>query len=64
MELFIGGVALHFIGTCYLFVGLYIVCEDYFVKSLEEISRRLKLSQDVAGEYLSLNIVLSLSLVF
>ena len=33
----------------YIFLGLAIVCDDYFVPSLEKISDGLKLSADVAG---------------
>lgn len=33
----------------YAFFGLAIVCDDFFVASLEQISERLKLSEDVAG---------------
>jgi K+-dependent Na+/Ca+ exchanger-like protein len=33
----------------YAFVGLAVVCDDFFVASLEQISEHLKLSDDVAG---------------
>jgi len=33
----------------YLFVGLYVLCEIYFVPILIAISRRLNMSEDVAG---------------
>jgi len=36
-------------GIFYMFWGLSIVCDDYFVASLEEISDVLNLSPDVAG---------------
>eukprot|EP01052_Picozoa_sp_SAG31_P024893 SAG31_NODE_2148_length_6333_cov_16.166667_7_plen_236_part_00 len=36
-------------GIVYLFVGIAIVCDDYFTASLEELSIRFKLSEDVAG---------------
>jgi len=36
-------------GIYYMFWGLAIVCDDYFVASLEEISEALGLSPDVAG---------------
>jgi K+-dependent Na+/Ca+ exchanger-like protein len=36
-------------GIYYMFWGLAIVCDDYFVASLEEISDALGLSPDVAG---------------
>eukprot|EP00241_Pyramimonas_parkeae_P003940 CAMPEP_0114251546 /NCGR_PEP_ID=MMETSP0058-20121206/15329_1 /TAXON_ID=36894 /ORGANISM="Pyramimonas parkeae, CCMP726" /LENGTH=623 /DNA_ID=CAMNT_0001365357 /DNA_START=658 /DNA_END=2526 /DNA_ORIENTATION=- len=44
-----GGVALFFVGVCYLFLGLALVCDDFFVPSLEKISLALDLSDDVAG---------------
>lgn len=36
-------------GILYLFVGLAIICDEYFVASLEKISEALQLSDDVAG---------------
>ena len=36
-------------GIFYMFWGLAIVCDDYFVSSLEDISQALNLSSDVAG---------------
>ena len=36
-------------GIVYLFLGLAIVCDDFFVGSLEVISDKLQLSEDVAG---------------
>ena len=33
----------------YFFLGLAIICDDFFVSSLERISERLNLSEDVAG---------------
>jgi len=36
-------------GIFYMFWGLAIVCDDYFVTSLEDISEALHLSSDVAG---------------
>mmetsp|Transcript_39507 Transcript_39507/g.54852 ORF Transcript_39507/g.54852 Transcript_39507/m.54852 type:complete len:701 (+) Transcript_39507:143-2245(+) len=44
-----GGVILYFVGVIYLFLGLAIVCDDFFVPSLEKISLALDLSEDVAG---------------
>uniref|UniRef100_A0A8C9Y7Q4 Sodium/calcium exchanger membrane region domain-containing protein n=1 Tax=Sander lucioperca TaxID=283035 RepID=A0A8C9Y7Q4_SANLU len=41
-----GAVCLHAI---YMFYALAIVCDDYFVPSLEKISENLQLSEDVAG---------------
>jgi len=44
-----GGWTLYIVGILYMFLGIAIVCDDYFVASLEKISERLKLSEDVAG---------------
>ena len=44
-----GGVALYIVGILYMFVGIGIVCDDFFVASLEAISEALHLSEDVAG---------------
>jgi Ca2+/Na+ antiporter len=42
-------VFLYFIGVLYSFVGLAVVCDEYFVASLTIISDALNLSEDVAG---------------
>uniref|UniRef100_A0A3P8VXE3 Solute carrier family 24 member 3 n=1 Tax=Cynoglossus semilaevis TaxID=244447 RepID=A0A3P8VXE3_CYNSE len=44
-----GAVALHCLCTIYMFCALALVCDDYFVPSLEKICERLHLSEDVAG---------------
>eukprot|EP01029_Cantina_marsupialis_P008219 TRINITY_DN1954_c0_g1_i1.p1 TRINITY_DN1954_c0_g1~~TRINITY_DN1954_c0_g1_i1.p1 ORF type:complete len:687 (-),score=205.01 TRINITY_DN1954_c0_g1_i1:368-2371(-) len=44
-----GGVALYIVGILYVFVALAIVCDEFFVASLEKISDSLHLSEDVAG---------------
>ncbi|KAG5278659.1 hypothetical protein AALO_G00101380 [Alosa alosa] len=44
-----GAVALHVLCAMYMFCALALVCDDYFVPSLEKISERLQLSEDVAG---------------
>uniref|UniRef100_A0A8C2CBZ2 Solute carrier family 24 member 4b n=1 Tax=Cyprinus carpio TaxID=7962 RepID=A0A8C2CBZ2_CYPCA len=44
-----GGVLLHIIAALYMFLALAIVCDDYFVTSLEKICEKLNLSEDVAG---------------
>ena len=44
-----GAVALHCLLVAYMFLGLAIVCDDYFVPTLESISEALKLDDDVAG---------------
>lgn len=44
-----GAVLLHIIAALYMFLALAIVCDDYFVTSLEKICEKLNLSEDVAG---------------
>jgi len=48
-ELSRGAVMLYAMGTIYTFLGLAIVCDEFFVPTLEVISSRLHLSNDVAG---------------
>lgn len=44
-----GGLIIHVIVAVYTFLGLAIVCDDYFVSSLDRICEELRLSPDVAG---------------
>ncbi|XP_032906273.1 sodium/potassium/calcium exchanger 5 [Amblyraja radiata] len=44
-----GGVIIHFLVILYMLLAIDMVCEEYFLPSLEVISERLGLSQDVAG---------------
>jgi len=44
-----GGWVAHALGILYMFLGIAIVCDDYFVASLEAISEKMGLSEDVAG---------------
>ncbi|XP_071544981.1 probable sodium/potassium/calcium exchanger CG1090 isoform X2 [Panulirus ornatus] len=44
-----GGLIVHIIITIYMFVGIAIVCDEYFVPSLEMICDVLQLTEDVAG---------------
>uniref|UniRef100_A0A674K5L0 Solute carrier family 24 member 4 n=1 Tax=Terrapene triunguis TaxID=2587831 RepID=A0A674K5L0_9SAUR len=44
-----GAVLFHIIGALYMFYALAIVCDDFFVPSLEKICKKLHLSEDVAG---------------
>ncbi|XP_066129990.1 sodium/potassium/calcium exchanger 4 isoform X2 [Saccopteryx bilineata] len=44
-----GAVLLHILGALYMFYALAIVCDDFFVPSLEKICEKLYLSEDVAG---------------
>ncbi|XP_022255030.1 sodium/potassium/calcium exchanger 4-like, partial [Limulus polyphemus] len=44
-----GAIIIHVLVTIYMFYALAVVCNDYFIASLEECSLRLNLSDDVAG---------------
>lgn len=44
-----GAIVLHFIGVIYMFVALSIVCDNYFVPTLEVIVVKWGISEDVAG---------------
>lgn len=44
-----GGICVHIIVALYMFVALSIICEEYFVPSLEKICDVLVLKPDVAG---------------
>ncbi|KAM3877437.1 sodium/potassium/calcium exchanger 5 [Diretmus argenteus] len=44
-----GGLVIYFMIIFYMLLAVAIVCDDYFLPSLEVISERLGLSQDVAG---------------
>ncbi|XP_068128615.1 sodium/potassium/calcium exchanger 5 [Hyperolius riggenbachi] len=44
-----GGLVIHCLVIMYMFLAVSIVCDSYFLPSLEVISERLGLSQDVAG---------------
>jgi len=44
-----GAIALHILGVIYMFLGLAIVCDEYFVPALEVITDRVNVSDDVAG---------------
>ena len=44
-----GAITLHIIGVIYMFLALAIVCDEFFVPSLEVIIVRLDISEDVAG---------------
>ncbi|XP_043588432.1 probable sodium/potassium/calcium exchanger CG1090 isoform X2 [Bombus pyrosoma] len=44
-----GGLIIHILVAIYTFLGLAIVCDDYFVSSLDRICEELRLSPDVAG---------------
>ncbi|XP_046383760.1 probable sodium/potassium/calcium exchanger CG1090 [Ischnura elegans] len=44
-----GGLIIHLAAAFYTFLGLAIVCDFYFVSSLNRICEELKLSPDVAG---------------
>ena len=44
-----GFVALHILGVIYMFIALAIVCDEFFVPSLDVIIERLAIADDVAG---------------
>jgi Ca2+/Na+ antiporter len=44
-----GYVIVHFIVSMYIFYALALVCDDYFVPSMECICEELKMPSDVAG---------------
>ncbi|CAH2059625.1 unnamed protein product, partial [Iphiclides podalirius] len=44
-----GGLILHILVAVFTFIGLAIVCDEYFVCSLDRICEELKLAPDVAG---------------
>lgn len=44
-----GMVVLHILVATYMFIGLAIICDDYFVPALTRVSDSLNLSPDVAG---------------
>ncbi|XP_048830809.1 sodium/potassium/calcium exchanger 4a isoform X1 [Brienomyrus brachyistius] len=44
-----GAILLHIIAALYMFLALAIVCDDFFVTSLEKICEKLHMSEDVAG---------------
>ncbi|XP_076750749.1 solute carrier family 24 member Nckx30C isoform X1 [Xylocopa sonorina] len=44
-----GAVLLHVIGVVYMFVALAIVCDEFFVPSLDVIIEKLEIADDVAG---------------
>ncbi|XP_044737469.1 sodium/potassium/calcium exchanger 3 [Chrysoperla carnea] len=44
-----GYVLIHFIASCYFFVLLAIVCDDYFVPAIKMMCNSLRMAEDVAG---------------
>ncbi len=44
-----GGIVGYFVGVFFMFLGIAIVCDDFFVPALEKICEVLRLSDDVAG---------------
>jgi hypothetical protein len=44
-----GAVILHILGVIYMFVALAIVCDEFFVPSLDVIIEKLEIADDVAG---------------
>ena len=46
-----GAILIHLFIALYTFLAVAIVCDDYFVKSLEQICEKLELQEDVAGKF-------------
>lgn len=46
-----GLIVVHIAVVCYMFYCLAVVCDHYFLPSLEQCAQWLNLSQDVAGNY-------------
>jgi len=44
-----GAIILHILGMFYMFVGLAVVCDEFFVPALGVITDKLSLTEDVAG---------------
>ncbi|CAH1392596.1 unnamed protein product [Nezara viridula] len=44
-----GAVVLHVMGVVYMFVALAIVCDEFFVPSLDVVIEKLGIAEDVAG---------------
>lgn len=44
-----GAIILHIIGVMYMFVALAVVCDEFFVPSLDVIIEKLDITDDVAG---------------
>lgn len=49
-----GAIIFHIIGVIYMFVALAIVCDEFFVPSLDVIIEKLGITDDVAGKYFNL----------
>ena len=50
-ELRQGAVGFYIFGVVYMFVALAIVCDEFFVPSLDVIIEKIGCSEDVAGMY-------------
>ena len=50
-ELRQGAVGFYILGVVYMFVALAIVCDEFFVPSLDVIIEKIGCSEDVAGKY-------------
>lgn len=44
-----GAIILHIIGICWMFLGIAIICDDFFEASLEALCDALQMNDDVAG---------------
>ena len=50
-----GAVGFYILGVVYMFVALAIVCDEFFVPSLDVIIEKIGCSEDVAGKSFNLN---------
>ena len=55
-ELRQGAVGFYIFGVVYMFVALAIVCDEFFVPSLDVIIEKIGCSEDVAGMYYCKNL--------
>lgn len=55
-----GGVTIEVLAVLYLFIGIAIVADDYFIVALEVISEKLDIAPDVAGMYQDIHRILSI----
>lgn len=58
-----GGVIVYLLGLMYMFAGLAIVCDEYFVPALEVLTEKLDVSDDVAGATLMVSVVYIITLL-
>ncbi|XP_075590255.1 sodium/potassium/calcium exchanger 2-like isoform X3 [Dermatophagoides farinae] len=59
-----GAIIFHIIGMIYMFVALAIVCDEFFIPSLDVITEKLAISEDVAGATFMVKLFTSIIGVF